>query len=152
MTPLAQVEHLSPGRLRLRVASQRGRATYFETVRARLGQEPMVRAVQVNVHTGSVLLYLHEPVNWPQLLARAAQLDLFRLVHTPGPGATARQVRVPPVLGRLAEPGTASSAALALALLVGAAVQGWRGQIAAPAVTLAWYALQLLRSTDKGGA
>lgn len=152
MTPQARVEHISPGRLRLRVASQRGRATYFETVRARLGQEPMVRAVQVNARTGSVLLHLHEPVNWPALLARAAQLDLFRLVHTPGPGATTRQVRAPQVLGQLAEPGTTSSTVLALALLAGAAVQGWRGQVAAPAVTLVWYAMQLLRGADKGVA
>jgi hypothetical protein len=152
VTPQARVEHLSPGRLRLRVAGQRGRAAYFEMVRARLGQEPAVRAVQVNARTGSVLLYLHEPVNWPALLARAAQLDLFRLVPAPAPEATKRRVPAPQVLGRLAEPGTTGSAVLALALLAGAAVQGWRGQIAAPAVTLVWYAMQLLRGADKGGA
>lgn len=152
MTPQARVEHLSPGRLRLRVAGQRGRAAYFETVRGRLELEPAVRAVQVNARTGSVLLYLREPVNWPQLLARVAQLDLFRLVRAPAPGASTRRVQAPQVPGRLAELGTTSSAVLALALLAGAAVQSWRGQIAAPAVTLVWYAMQLLRGADKGGA
>jgi hypothetical protein len=139
--------------VRLRVAEQRGQSAYFETVRSRLSQEPAVRGVQVNARTGSVLLDLQQPVDWPGLLARAAQLGLFAVVMPPAGTAPPRsRPDLGPLgrLGRLAEPGSSGGTALAMALLAGAAIQGWRGQLAAPAVTLAWYALQLLRSGRTG--
>ena len=154
MTPQARVEHVTPGRVRLRVAEQRGQSAYFETVRSRLGQEPAVRGVQVNARTGSVLLDLQQPVDWPGLFARASQLGLFAVVMPPVGGTAPPRSRpdLGPLgrLGRLAEPGSSGGTALAMALLVGAAIQGWRGQVAAPAVSLAWYALQLLRSGRPG--
>lgn len=149
MTPQARVEHVSPGRVRLRVAQRRGQAAYFETLSQRLGQEPMVRGVQVNARTGSVLLHFQPSADWPALRRRAAELGLFAVVMPPARAAPARsRPSLAPLerLGRLAEPGSTGSAALAVALLAGAAIQTWRGQIAVPAVSLAWYALQLLRS------
>ncbi len=154
MTPQARIEHVSPGRVRLRVADQRGQAAYFEAVRSRLGQEPWVRGVQVNARTGSVLLHLQPPMDWPALWARAAQLGLFAVVAPPAGTPTPAQPRLPfaPLvrLGRLAEPGTTGGMTLALALLAGALIQAGRGQVAGPAVSLAWYALQLLRSGRTG--
>ncbi|MDD3652486.1 hypothetical protein [Immundisolibacter sp.] len=145
MTALALIEHASPGRLRLRVASRRGQADYFETVRSHLAAEPAVRAVQVDPRTGSVLLLLHAPTDTAALLRRAAQHGLFTVVAPPSAQDSPELPAPLRALGRLAEPGTAGGGLLALTLLAGAAVQGWRGQVAAPAITLTWYALQLLR-------
>lgn len=148
MIPLALIEHASPGRLRLRVAARRGQADYFEVVRCRLAAEPIVRHVDVDARTGSVLLLLHAPTDAAPLLRQAAQQGLFAVASV-GAGGDRDASDLPAplrALGRLIEPGTAPSGLLALSLLAGAAVQGWRGQVAAPAITLTWYALQLLRS------
>lgn len=148
MIPLALIEHASPGRLRLRVAARRGQAGYFEVVRRQLAAEPSVRHVHVDARTGSVLLLLHAPADAAVLLRQAARQGLFAVASVGASGERVASDLPAPLraLGRLIEPGTAPSGLLALSLLAGAAVQGWRGQVAAPAVTLTWYALQLLRS------
>ncbi|MCC6296963.1 MAG: hypothetical protein IT469_09680 [Pseudomonadales bacterium] len=149
MIPAARVEHASPGRLRLRIVGRRGQADYFEAVRSRLAQESSVREVHIDPRTGSVLLLVAASADAAALLQRAAELGLFSVTATPtrsdpDPWAPLR------ALGRLTEPGAAASGPLALALLAGAAVQGWRGRWASPAVTLTWYALQLLRDGKRG--
>lgn len=149
MIPVARIEHASPGRLRLRIVGRRGQVDYFETVRGRLAQEASVREVHIDPRTGSVLLLVAASADAAALLRRAAELGLFSVTATParsGPDPWAPLRR----LGRLTEPGAAASGPLALALLAGAAVQGWRGRWAAPAVTLTWYALQLLRDSQRG--
>lgn len=144
MIPAARIEHASPGRLRLRISGRRGQADYFETVRRQLAQESLVREVRIDPRTGSVLLLVAASADAAALLRRAMELGLFSVTVTaagpdPDPWAPLR------ALGRLTEPGSAASGPLAVALLAGAAVQGWRGRWASPAVTLTWYALQLLR-------
>lgn len=151
MIPVARVEHASPGRLRLRIVGRRGQADYFETVRGRLAQEASVREVHIDPRTGSVLLLVAASADAAALLRRAAELGLFSITGTttatrPDTDSWAPLRR----LGRLTAPGAAASGPLALALLAGAAVQGWRGRWAAPAVTLTWYALQLLRDSQRG--
>ncbi len=149
MIPAARIEHLSPGRLRLRISDRRRQPDYFEALRARLGEEPAVQDVRVDPRTGSVLLLLDASSDAPALLRRTAATGLFAfpMASTPAVGAARPGMPAPlRALGRLTEPGSAASGPLALALLAGAAVQGWRGHWAAPAVTLTWYALQLLRS------
>jgi hypothetical protein len=54
--PRASVEHVVPGRMRLRVTARRGDAGYFGRVRTALAGLPGVREVRVNPRTGSILV------------------------------------------------------------------------------------------------
>lgn len=56
MLPEAQLTHFTTGRLRLKIRTKRGDEAYFASLRERLAQLPLVRDVEINPVTGSVLI------------------------------------------------------------------------------------------------
>jgi hypothetical protein len=56
MLPEAQLVHVSPGRVRIKIPSKRGDGGFFSSLRDQLAKFPMVRNVEVNPLTGSVLV------------------------------------------------------------------------------------------------
>lgn len=149
MLPHAEITHNSPGRLRLRIRAQRGRADYFAGIEEKLVQCPGVERVATNPVTGSVLL---EPANdLAALVAFTQAHQLFLLAQAP--------TLMPPLTHQVAERFGALNGELRrlsgggidfgalgfIGLVTLAAVQFQRGHVLGPASTLIWSAISLLR-------
>jgi hypothetical protein len=141
------VVHHLPGRVRLRLPSLRGEAETLGQVQGWIRQLPGVRRVQANPVTGSVLV--HYDVEAEGALFTAAREALALLGGDEAPPANALQglslaaqvQRVRAAVGDLAP-------FLSLGLVGLGALQAVRGNTLAPAVSMLWYALDLLRSSD----
>lgn len=135
----AAVAHDSPGRLRLKLPAHRGDTAFFATLGTELAHAPAVESVETNAATASVLI--RHASDRQALLDWAQERDLLRPAERP----------FSPHPGRAnAEPDWR----LVLAALIGvlAVVQMLRGQVLAPAATLAFMAAQIARLPIAGGA
>ena len=149
MRPRAYVVHHVHGRVRFRVPAERANHPFFAELVRRMRQLPSVKAVTADPVTGSVLV-THDG-HLPDLVSAALGSDLGEFVDV--------VMGLPPVARRLrAEITTidhgireASDGELDLGTLVSlglfalAAVQLVRGPHRAGAVSLGWYATELLR-------
>lgn len=147
--PRAVVRHSLPARTRIGIAERRGETAYFEQVGAELDRHEQVFRVRVNATAGSVLI-LHQEDALAAIAEHARRQELFELTQlelTRESGlaqSAAGLERLDTGLRRMTA-GELSANTLVFAALVGLAlVQAVRGQFAAPAVTLLWYALELL--------
>jgi hypothetical protein len=141
--PRAEIRHITTGRLRLRIPERRRDGAFFGRVRQGLAGWPGVVGVEVNPVTAGVLIHFTgAPAH---LLAHARNDDLFRLVDQRAePAALVDEIRegamnVDRMLRHLTGGGDLRTAVF-LALLAGGIYQLFRGNIAAPAATLLWYA------------
>jgi hypothetical protein len=156
--PQARVCHFANGRLRLKIPEKRHDEGFFNTIRERLSSWGSIRRVEVNPLTASVL------VQFSDLAAlfneNALRNDLFEVDFE----ALAAIGEPPQALADHAGQAfakadatirrwTANAADLrdaAFVFLVGAGlVQVMRGNVAAPAATLFWYAGDMLRVWDR---
>ncbi|MGK9235669.1 hypothetical protein KXS07_03785 [Inquilinus limosus] len=144
--PAGHICHLTPGRIRIRIPERRHDAAYFAAVQDRLSQWAGVEAVAVNPRTASVLVHYSDAAGL--FHAHATANDLFTLVDPPvgrpaSPAAWIRSAAGRP-RGRLGRGWSAAKtelrSAIAIGLLGAGVYQLLRGRIAAPAVTLLWYA------------
>jgi hypothetical protein len=149
MKARAHPVHSLPGRTRLRVPNRRGDAAFFTELTHRLVQCTGVGKVETNPLTGSVLV--HHEGGLRELLMHAAACGLGELVdlelHSP-PVARRLRREVKAIDHRVREltHGEFDLSTVAfVALLAMAGVQLLRGQQASAAVSLAWYASELLR-------
>lgn len=150
--PEARVGHFSAGRLRVRIPDKRRDAAFFRAAADKLSAWDSVERVEVNPLTASVLLHFSDPR--ALFFENAAKNDLFVL-------AIDESGVVPPParLNEQAASGFASAdaamrrwtgnaadlrSAIFLLLLAGGVTQLFRGNIAAPAATLLWYAGDML--------
>ncbi|MCS6878939.1 MAG: hypothetical protein RMK73_05760 [Geminicoccaceae bacterium] len=145
----ARIVHRLPGRVRLRIDRRRYDTAWFDALALELALSERVRSVEVNPRTASVLVYHEGPLE--PLLDELAARGFVR-VESLAP----REI---PVAQRLAERAGALDdrlrratageldlrGAALLALLLLALVQVIRGQVAGPAVSLLWYASNLVR-------
>jgi hypothetical protein len=139
------------GRTRFRVSSRRRDDAYFLSLERALSAAPEVERVDVNPITGSVLV--HHRGELAALFALAGEHALFELSTLPErpqdllrQQASALDAQLQELTGQSLD---LRSAALALLMTVGV-VQLLRGQFAAPAVTVFWYAAALLTSIEGG--
>jgi hypothetical protein len=151
VVPQAFLSHAVPGRFRVKVPSMRGNAGYFADAAGRLGECELVESVVVNERTGSILALCAAHTTAAHIGEYGRARELFQLEEGRPP--------VPAVLDQVASGystldrgiGSATEGALnarsavLVMLLVLGFVQLYRGQIAAPAATLFWYVLELLR-------
>ena len=156
--PTGRVCHLTAGRLRLKIPERRGQADYFAAVEGRLRGWRSIDHVEANPLTGSVLVRFTD-IN-ALFAENAVANDLFEveydeLVVEPGPvteqAAAAFQAADDAVrrwTGNAAE----LRGAIFVTLLIGGIYQLLRGNIAAPAATLLWYAGATLRLWDTAPA
>ena len=152
--PEGRVGHLSTGRLRVRIPDRRGDDPFFKTVEERLAGWDSVHLVEVNPLTASVLVHFSD---FAALFAEnIAKNDLFavdfdELIAASQPGQSLTQWAAQRVgeADRAMRRWTSGAAdirnTMFLLLIVGAAIQLLRGNIAVPATTLAWYAGEMLR-------
>ena len=155
--PRAHIRHFTPHRLRLRIPERRYDVAFFETVRNRLAEWGSIDRIDVNPVTASVLIHYSDPTT---LLAdNASRNDLFvladlnaetlanltswngtPLIEQARQGMQSVDRRLRQLSG-----GQGDLRSLVLLGLLGTGfVQLLRGNISAPAITLFWYAGDVL--------
>lgn len=150
MPPLAHAVHRTAGRLRLRIPEHRHDAAYFTTLTRRLAGLPGILAVAANPETAGVLLRL-DPTPGTDPVAMIQGAGLLRIIEGP-PALSPALIGIRRAADRLDQAldgltgGSGDLRTLAFAVLVILALrQTTRGQLMAPAVTLLWYAFDLMR-------
>jgi hypothetical protein len=154
--PQARVCHLAHGRLRLKIPEKRRDEAFFDTVRKQLSGQNGIERVEVNPLTASVLVQFHDPD--APVAENALKNDLFKVdvdaleavVEPPALTEEAAEVFAQADMTVRQWTGNAADlrSAIFLALIVGGLYQLLRGNIAAPAATLLWYAGATLRLWD----
>lgn len=148
MSATAHIVHRAPGRLRLRIPARRRDTGYFGELAERLARLPGVESVRADSLSAGVLI-LHRGVGEAELAAACE--GLAELSEVPPPArraidqAAAALERADAAL-RQASGGRSDTASLVFLLLAALAlVQLGRGQVLAPASSLLWHALELVR-------
>lgn len=149
MAAKAYAVHHLPGRTRFRVPGRRGDAAFFQEIATRLGQCVGVGGVETNPLTGSVLI--HHDGDIEGLIVEALGCGISEFVELElGAPPVARRVRagIAALDGGIrrythGELDLGTLAACGLVMLAG--LQLLRGRQRSGAVSLAWYASELLR-------
>jgi Heavy metal associated domain 2 len=155
MMAAAAIAHAAYGRTRFKIPARRRDEEYFSTVERELRSAAEVERVEVNPITGSVLVHHRGSVD--AVCAYAEKSKLFRASATPDrphdlllERASFMDRQVQDLSGQALD---LRSLALVLLLSVGL-FQLLRGQFAAPALTVFWYAATLytLSGRDAGSS
>lgn len=148
---LAYLTHTAPGRCRFKIPSRRRDVEYFHDLREALLDTGGVEQVQANPLTASVLvLYDTEQVDLNDLTAQLQTANQFEISDRPMDTQTVWEkavVGVGNIDQQLKEitSGQIDFKSLLFVMLVMMAVrQLQQGVVFAPAITLIWYALQML--------
>jgi hypothetical protein len=156
--PQARVCHCAAGRLRIKIPEKRRDEAFFATVRERLSAWDSIERIEVNPLTASVLV---EFSNLASLFAEnALKNDLFEVHYdafaAEGEAPQALTDHAAQAFGKADETirrwtaGAADLRSAVFVVLVSAGLfQILRGNIAAPAATLLWYAGDMLRVWDR---
>jgi Heavy metal associated domain 2 len=149
----AQRVHNLPGRTRFKIPERRGDHAFFHEISELLRKFPSMQKVESNPLTGSfLLLYSGDIDSEPMQAALDALAEIFELEVSAPPVARklpADVVDVDQAVQRFTHGALDLSTATALGLLVLAGVQLLRGQQPVIAVSLAWYATELLRRWEE---
>jgi hypothetical protein len=154
MSPMARIVHALPNRTRLRVPSRRGNSSYFTAVVGRLNTFSGVIEVTAEVRTASILL--RHSVPFAEIAVQAEEDELFvarTLVEAPDRVSQQVAETLAWLDGQLLQLSGGKfdvRSTLLLGLLILGVIQIARGEIMAPALTLLWYAVQLLTIGDAG--
>jgi hypothetical protein len=150
MTPKARISHELPGRVRLKIPERRGDARYFASLKAQISALSGVERVQVSALAASILIE-HDRSTLEGIMDVLRDKELFEVLSDASSAvpavdsAHAGMLALDDALSRISR-GTADLRTLVLLVLLGLAVrQLLRGQILAPAVSLLWYAYELVR-------
>lgn len=150
MLPAAYISHQIEGRMRIRIPSKRRDQDYFEVVTQRLRECEGIRALRINVLTGSVLI-IHL-LNVDTIAEYAERNGLFMLapveaVLTPIAQGISNRFHALDEQVRARTSGTLDLGGLAFfGLLAASAAQLARKNIWPAGATLLWYAAHLLPS------
>jgi Heavy metal associated domain 2 len=149
----AQRVHNLPGRTRFKIPERRGDQAFFDEISERLRKFPSVREVKANPLTASLLLhYSGDLDSEPMQAAMNALAEIVELELSTPPVAKrlrADAAEVDQSIQRLTHGALDLGSAAALVLLALAGVQLLRGQQPVAAVSLAWYATELLRRWEE---
>lgn len=150
MAAEVEIAHLSPGRLRLRVAGHKADRDFFEHLQTSLARCPGVSELRVNPYTGSVLIY-HESTTG-EIMEYGRSQELFvPAVPKPRPGPVPSHAALKAFMKidsqlRDRTAGNWDLRELAfLALSVGGLIQTARQKFMPAGFTLFWYATGLLQ-------
>jgi Heavy metal associated domain 2 len=147
-----RVHHL-PGRTRFKIPERRGDHAFFDEISEQLRKFPSVRGVEANPVTASLLLhYSGDLDSEPMQAVLNALAEIVEPELSAAPVATrlrAEAVEVDQAIQRFTHGALDLSSATALGLLALAGVQLLRGQQPVIAISLAWYATELLRRWEE---
>ncbi len=147
--------HSIPGRTRFKIPERRGDHAFFDEIAGLLRNLASVQGVECNPLTGSLLLHHLGDIDSVELEAVLNALgeivELERLAPPVALRLRANASEVDQVIQRFTGGALDLSTAGALGLLAMAGVQLLRGQQPVIAVSLAWYAIELLRRWEEPG-
>jgi hypothetical protein len=154
--PQARVCHFTTGRLRIKIPEKRRDEGFFDTVKERLTAWNSIDRIEVNALTASVLVYFSDI---GRLFAEnTLRNDLFAMDHDALEAdfetqpltewANRRWTDADLTLRRWTSGAADIRSAVFVTLLIAGTYQLFRGNIAAPAATLLWYAGDMLRIWD----
>jgi Heavy metal associated domain 2 len=156
--PQARVCHYASGRLRVKIPEKRRDEAFFDKLRERLSGWDSVERVEVNPLTASVLVEFSSLL---ELLAEnAIKNDLFEvdfdalsgIGEEPKPltdHAAAAFAKADESIRRWSAGAADLRSAVFVFLLGAGLMQALRGNVAAPAATLFWYAGDMLRLWER---
>jgi Heavy metal associated domain 2 len=150
MLAVAAIAHAAHGRTRFKVPARRRDEEYFSIVERELRSAPDVVGVEVNPITGSVLVHHRGPVE--AVCGFAEKRQLFQANAAPDRPHDLLRQRASLVDSQMrhATGHSLDLRSLALVLLMGIGlVQLLRGQFAAPALTVFWYAATLYTLSER---
>jgi hypothetical protein len=153
MSDQAWIVHQTAGRLRLRLPQRRKDPAYLEALAAAATELPGIVAAQANPVTGSLLLLYEEGEADSFADALDRLVDAHDIVLGFGapplppvrPALERGLAGIDSYLVHLSQQSTDLRSLGVLLLLALSLVQLGRGQVLAPATSLLWYALDLLR-------
>lgn len=145
--------HSIPGRTRFKIPERRGDHIFFDEIARRLRDCAGVSEVKCNPLTGSVLIHHSGDIDGPLMRAALHRLDEILELELAAP-PVARRLRAEVVgldqaINRLSRGELDLSTVAALGLLAMAGGQLVGGAQPVIAVTLAWYATELLRRWEE---
>lgn len=149
------MSHQSPGRLRLRIPSQRGQVPFFDKAAQQLAQCPGVERIEANPLTASILVV--PGISTAELANYAESKRLFQFAEPESLSPPVTEMLAVSFRGlnqelRRLSGGMVDIGTLAFAALVtGAIIQWQKGHILGPTSTLFWYAAGLLLMTTRAG-
>jgi hypothetical protein len=147
MLPAAYVVHRTRHRVRLRVVGQRRNPGWFAEAASVLGQLDWIDRVETNVHSCSLTLHCIDADCMDENLA---QSGVFKFqAQAPQVASAVDQIqiglsRIDRTLQSKSSANTNLRSLLFLLILVLAGVQMVRGQVMVPAISLLWYAIDLV--------
>lgn len=152
MTALAYISHALPGRVRIKVPDRRGDTDFFSRIEDRLGGIDGIAKLQTNPLTGSILIE-HHTAPLDRVFEAAQREALFTLQAPDDPGEPppeAASLDESPLALWISQRGMGGlgfdiNSALALLMLALAVRQMMRGQVMVPALSLLWYAYELVQ-------
>jgi hypothetical protein len=155
--PKASLVHRMPGRARFRIDRKRNDNGYFDSVADRLRATPGVTGVETNPNTGSVLVHHEGPLDGilDEMLGNSELGQLVEFALTTPPVARRLKSEIT-VLDNTVQRWSGGDLDLGMAASFGllglAAVQLFVGLQVSGAVSLAWYAAELVRRSNSGEA
>ena len=157
--PEAQIGHMMPGRLRLKIPARKGDSNYLGAVVKELASVPGIEKVSMNPDTASILI-IHK-LEMGELKKNLTSSDYFRLAQLPeaqtaklGPGSLHGDVKrcfsgVSSEIERLTGRTLNVSEMAFLGLLGAGTLQIGSGNLTAiPWYTAFWYALNIFLKSD----
>jgi len=151
MIPPAYVAHRVPGRVRLRIPSQRGAPDYFARTGERLQDCPGVEWLRTDFRTGSIVIQHAPELDIFRIARFAEDGDLFRVGESGEHGtkmlraASVQLAGLDAWLVEISRGRADLSSLLFVLLLCLATAQIVRGQILGSATAFLWYALDIAR-------
>lgn len=150
MGPKADVVHQAPGRMRIRIPSERGNSAFFAEVSRQLGECLGVTGVETNPVTASVLI--RHTSSLAGILGFAREHGVFLVEEAKRvplqKRAAANLEGISRNLQLIAGEEIDLNSAILVVLTGMAAHQAIKGNVVAPAATLMWYALSMLRMDE----
>ena len=145
MLPKATVEHVMPGRLRVRVSELRRDDSYFRSTVEKLSKSPEISALRANPVTGSIVI--EHQADLPAIREIATKCEVFDLQEAPAPSPARRpdgpEWRKTTANERMAA--VAGGDAASIGLMGLGAFQAMRGRAVGPATENFWNAYGALR-------
>jgi len=157
--PSAYIKHHIPGRVRLRVPQKKGDYRYFDRVAESFAGCPGITQLQLNPQAASLLICHGTDIHFLDIAEFAETNGLFTIIEQPEETFSIPHLPIAMLtstgLNRVDESlldfsqGRLDGRSLLFLALVGLAVhQITRGKIMAPAASLLWYALSLLKEEN----
>jgi hypothetical protein len=143
----AYLVHSSPGRMRIRIPSMRNNLEFFQHAADTLQTMNGVTSTRINPRSASILV-LHDDITPDTFKNLTSETGLFELQLDYVEGSMIDLNTIKDISNQALGVGGTFSRSMFFYLLMGLAIrQVMKGQFMAPAISLFWYAFEILDTT-----